>query len=140
VPAFEILIHGEMTAYGALLNQSNWIPALILTPTLGRWSILLLTAALPYARPSVSVAAGIGKCPLFWGTLAISVTLVSVMSGRALVACATVVAVTVCFGSYCRHRIAGITGETLGANVQLCESAALLTFLWAGYHRWRASS
>jgi adenosylcobinamide-GDP ribazoletransferase len=124
-----------VTAYAALLKQSNWILALILTPALGRWSILLLTATLPYARPSASVAAGMGKRPLFWGTLVIAVALVSVMSGRGLVACATVVAVTMCFGSYCRHRIAGITGDTLGANVQLCESAVLLTFLWAGYPR-----
>jgi adenosylcobinamide-GDP ribazoletransferase len=133
--ALVVCVALKVTAYAALLNQSNWIPALILTPALGRWSILLLTATLPYARPSVSVAAGMGKRPLFWGTLAIAVALVSVMSGRALVACATVVAVTMCFGSYCRHRIAGITGDTLGANVQLCESAALLTFLWAGYQR-----
>ena len=43
--------------------------------------------------------------------------------------------VTAAFGFYCRRRIAGITGDTLGANLQLCESAALLTFLWAGYPR-----
>ena len=108
---------------------------MILTPALGRWSILLLTATLPYARPSASVAAGMGKRPLFCGTLVIAVALVSVMSGRALIACATVAVVTACFGLYCHRRIAGITGDTLGANLQLCESAALITFLWAGYPR-----
>ena len=56
---------------------------------------------------------------------------VAAMSARACIAAAIVVLVTTCFGFYCRHRIAGITGDTLGANVQLCESAALLTFLWA---------
>jgi len=131
--ALVVFVALKVTAYAALLKQSNWILALILTPALGRWSILLLTATLPYARPSPSVAAGMGKRPLFWGTLVIAVALVSAMSGRALVACATVGVVTACFGLYCRRRIAGITGDTLGANVQLCESAALLTFLWAGY-------
>ena len=109
------------------------MPAIILTPALGRWSVLLLTAALPYARPSASPAEGMGKHPLIWGTVLIAAALIAATSSRAWIAAAVVVAVTACFGSYCRHRIAGITGDTLGANVQLCESAALLTFLWTGY-------
>jgi hypothetical protein len=124
--ALVVLVALKVTAYAAVLKQSNWISALILTPALGRWSILLLTATLPYARPCESVAAGMGKRPLFWGTLAIAVVLVSVMSGRALVACAAVIAVTGCFGIYCHHRIAGITGDTLGAKrstLRECRSA-----------------
>ena len=57
----------KVTAYAALLTQSNWIPALILIPALGRWSILLLTAALPYARPSASAIDGMGKRSLSSG-------------------------------------------------------------------------
>jgi cobalamin 5'-phosphate synthase/cobalamin synthase len=133
--ALVVLVALKVTAYDALLKQGNWIPALILTPALGRWSILLLTATLPYARPSGSVADGMGKRALFWGTLVIAVALVSTMSGRAWVAMAGVVAVTAAFGFYCRHRIEGITGDTLGANLQLCESAALLMFLWGGNSR-----
>jgi adenosylcobinamide-GDP ribazoletransferase len=133
--ALVVLVALKVTAYDALLKQSNWIPALILTPALGRWSILLLTATLPYARPSASVADGMGKRPLFWGTAVIAVTLVAAMSGRAWIATAAVGAVTASFGFYCHRRIAGITGDTLGANLQLCECAALLTFLWARYPR-----
>ena len=136
--ALVVLVALKIAAYEALLRQSKWIPALILTPALGRWSILLLTATLPYARPSASVAEGMGKRPLFWGTLTIALSLGAAaqaggMPGRALIATAMVVVVTACFGLYCRRRIAGITGDTLGANVQLCESAALLAFLWVGY-------
>ena len=133
--ALVVVIALKVTAYDALLKQSNWISALILTPALGRWSILLLTAALPYARPSASVADGMGKRALYWGTLVMAVALVSAMSGRAWIAAAAVVAVTGSFGFYCHRRIAGITGDTLGANLQLCESAALLAFLWAGHPR-----
>jgi cobalamin synthase len=79
-----------------------------------------------------------GKRSLIWGTLTMAAALVAAMSGRAIfthtwIAAGVVAAVTACFGFYCRRRIAGITGDTLGANVQLCESAALLTFLWVGY-------
>jgi cobalamin 5'-phosphate synthase/cobalamin synthase len=131
--ALALVVALKVMAYAALLKQSNWIPALILTPALGRWSILLLTAALPYARPSPSAIDGMGKRSLFWGTGAILIAMVVAMSGRAWVAMAAVVMVTAAFGFYCRRRIAGITGDTLGANLQLCESAALIAFLWTGY-------
>jgi adenosylcobinamide-GDP ribazoletransferase len=138
--ALVVLVALKIAAYDGLLRQSEWIAALILTPALGRWSILLLTATLPYARPSESVVEGMGTWSLFWGTLTMALSLVAAalvaaMSGAAWIAAAVVVAVTACFGFYCRRRIAGITGDTLGANVQLCESAALLTFLWVGYPR-----
>jgi adenosylcobinamide-GDP ribazoletransferase len=120
----------KTTAYTALLQQNNWLPALILTPALGRWSMLLLTATLPYARPSASVIEGMGKRSLFWGTVPILMALVIGQSERGWIAWAVTAGVTAAFGFYCRHRIAGITGDTLGANLQLCESAALLTFLW----------
>jgi adenosylcobinamide-GDP ribazoletransferase len=107
---------------------------LILTPALGRWSILFLTATLQYARTDTSVVEDMGKRALVFGTLSMIVALGAAMSGRAWMAAAVVVAVTACFGEYCRRRIGGITGDTLGASVQLSETAALLTFLWIGTH------
>jgi cobalamin synthase len=49
---------------------------------------------------------------------------------RGWIAIAAVVGVSACFGLYCRRQIGGITGDTLGANVELCESMALLVYLW----------
>lgn len=120
----------KVAAYAALLQQTIWAAALILIPGLGRWSILLLTATLPYARPSASPARGMGKRSLLWGTVIVALAVALVRSGRAWIAMGAVVAVSAAFGLYCRRRIAGITGDTLGANVQLCESAALLVFVW----------
>ena len=131
--ALVLVVALKVAAYAALLNRGHWIPAFILTPALGRWSILLLTATLPYARPSASVVDGMGKRSLIWGTGVILVAIAAAISGRAWIAMAAAAAVTAAFGFYCRRRIAGITGDTLGANLQLCESAALLTFLWTGY-------
>jgi adenosylcobinamide-GDP ribazoletransferase len=137
--ALATLVALKVTAYAVLLSRSNWIAALILTPALGRWSILLLTAKLPYARLSASAIKGMGKRSLLWGTGVVLVAMIAAMmattSVRAWIAMAAVAAVTAAFGFYCRRRIAGITGDTLGANLQLCESAALLTFIWAGYSR-----
>jgi adenosylcobinamide-GDP ribazoletransferase len=133
--ALAALVAFKVTVYAALLRQDVWVTAVILTPALGRWSMLLLTAALPYARPSASVAEAMGKRPLVWGTLVILAALGAAKSVRSCIAMAAVVAVSGAFGFYCRRRIGGITGDTLGANLQLCESAALLTFLWSGSPR-----
>jgi adenosylcobinamide-GDP ribazoletransferase len=120
----------KTTAYTTLLQQNNSLPALILTPALGRWSMLPLTAALPYARSSVSVIEGMGRRSLIWGTVSVLIALFVARTGRGWIAGAVAAVVTSAFGLYCRRRIAGITGDTLGANLQLCESAALLTFVW----------
>jgi cobalamin 5'-phosphate synthase/cobalamin synthase len=129
--ALTTLVVLKVAAYRALLKQNIWVATLILTPALGRWSILLLTAALPYARTSASVVEGMGKRSLFGGTLVIAATLAAAISIRACIATAVVVIVTTAFGFYCRRRIGGITGDTLGANLQLCECVALLSFIWA---------
>jgi cobalamin 5'-phosphate synthase/cobalamin synthase len=130
--ALAIAVGLRITIYAALLKQSNWIWPLILAPALGRWSTLLLTAALPYARPSTSVATDMGKRPLLWGTAVMLTTVVAAHSGRAWASLALTTAVSAGFGYYCRRRIGGITGDTLGANLQLCENATLLTCLWTG--------
>jgi adenosylcobinamide-GDP ribazoletransferase len=41
-----------------------------------------------------------------------------------------VVLVAALLGLYCRRRIGGITGDTLGAAAELGEIAVLLVFLW----------
>jgi len=122
----------KVTVYAVLLDRSNWVVALILTPAMGRWAILLLTATLPYARQSRSVTEGMGKGALVWGTVLMLLTLTASKSLRAWIALVVIVTVTAVFGLYCRRRIGGITGDTLGANLELCECAAVLTFLWTG--------
>jgi cobalamin 5'-phosphate synthase/cobalamin synthase len=131
--ALALLVALKVVAYAALLARAGrWFPAILLTPAIGRWSILLLTAALPYARQTPSVVRGMGKNPLVWGTVTIAVALAGSRLWCAGAAALGAVAVSACFGLYCRRRIGGITGDTLGANLQLCECAALVAFLWTG--------
>jgi adenosylcobinamide-GDP ribazoletransferase len=129
--ALALAVGLKATAYAGLLRGEHWVPALILTPALGRWSMLPLTAALPYARPAASVIRGMGRGSLIWGTVVAIGAVAAARSMRGWVALGVAAAVTAGFGLWCRRRIGGITGDTLGANLQLCESAALLTFLWA---------
>lgn len=128
--ALALVVVLKVTVYAALLERTNWITALILAPGLARWSILLLTAALPYARPGASVIGSMRKSSLIWGTGTVLLATAAVRSARSWVALTTVVFTSVLFGLYCRRRIGGVTGDMLGANVELCESAALISFLW----------
>ena len=109
--------------------------ALITIPVLGRWSILPLTATLPYARSSPSVidgmGGGMGRLSLFWGSCLTVLVLFATKTAAVWIAAVAVVSVSVIFGWYCRRRIGGITGDTLGANLQLCECAAMLVFVRA---------
>ena len=130
--ALALLVALKVVAYSALLGREHWMPAIVLIPAIGRWSILLLTAALPYARQTASVVREMGKSSLVWGTLTLALALVGSGLWRAGAAAGATVAVSACFGLYCRRRIGGITGDTLGANLQLCECAALIAFLWTG--------
>jgi cobalamin 5'-phosphate synthase/cobalamin synthase len=127
--ALALAVALRVTVYSALLKQANSVSALVLTPVFGRWSILLLTATLPYARPSASVIQGIRKRTLLWGTCLVAAPTIAVISIRACIAIGAVVLMSTVFGLYCKRRIGGITGDTLGANLQLCESISLLAFI-----------
>ncbi len=136
--ALAIVIVLKIAAINALLrfpNPRDWIVALIITPAVGRWSILLLTATLPYARESASPINDMGKRSLVWGTLVIVIILAATSLLRAWIAGSVIAAITAGFGAYCRRKIDGVTGDTLGANLQVCECSALLTFLWTGFTR-----
>jgi len=128
--ALALLVILKVAAYGALLAGGRWFAAIVLTPAVGRWSILLLTAALPYARETASVVREMRAGAVAWGTIILGAAMAASRLWCAAAAGGAAIAVSALFGLYCRRRIGGITGDTLGANVQLCECAALIAFLW----------
>lgn len=130
--ALTLLVALKVAAYALLLATANWFYAVALTPALGRWALVLLTGTLPYVRSSPSVVSGMKRSATFLGTVSVAVLIAATRYPRAWVAAAAALVVTFCFGFYSRRRIGGITGDVLGANLQLSESAALIAFLWAG--------
>ncbi|HWB96722.1 MAG TPA: adenosylcobinamide-GDP ribazoletransferase [Bryobacteraceae bacterium] len=128
--ALILLVALKAAAYATLLQPGVPVAALVLAPALGRWTILPLSLFLPYARESASVAQAIGKGTALWGTAWALLLLALAHTFRALGAAAAVLVVTFLFGRYCRRKIGGFTGDTLGANVQLSELAVLLAFVW----------
>jgi len=99
---------------------------LIAGGALGRWAIVLLSRALPYARPSNAVSAHIGTRELILATIPIC-ALGFLLRWRALLAAVLTLLVAAALGWYFRKRIGGVTGDTLGATAQICETAVLLT-------------
>jgi cobalamin 5'-phosphate synthase/cobalamin synthase len=92
----------------------------------GRWAIVLLSRALPYARPSDAVSSHIGVGELIVATLTVCAT-GFLIRWQALAAAGVTLVITFTLGALYRKRIGGVTGDTLGATSQICETAVLLT-------------
>ncbi len=129
--------------WGALAPLDGWLRGggLLLAPALARWAVLPLALVFPPARPDgmavqlrsasrgaeaafgslVAVALGLG---VFWPT------------GVVLVASAGAIAIAI--GAYATHRIGGVTGDILGATVELSETALLLIIATSAAHAWLA--
>ena len=92
----------------------------------GRWAIALLSRALPYARPNDSVSSHIGVRELIVATLTVCAT-GFLIRWQALAAAGVTLVIALALGALYRKRIGGVTGDTLGATSQICETAVLLT-------------
>jgi cobalamin 5'-phosphate synthase/cobalamin synthase len=127
--ALILLISLKVTILSALIERHHAVPFLLLAPAVGRWAIVPLCRFLPYARDSKAVANHIGTAELIWASLIAGSALALAASWRGLVCWLAVSAATAWFGRFCFRKIGGITGDTLGANVQLSESIVLLAGL-----------
>jgi adenosylcobinamide-GDP ribazoletransferase len=122
----------KVAAIAALVERPGAWRYLILAPALGRWSTVLLSTTLPYARseegtPSKGAVAGMmRKRELVISTVCAILIAAATAGWRAPLFCALIVAITTLWGWFCAHRIHGITGDTLGAAVEISEIAVLL--------------
>ncbi len=127
--ALILLVALKITAIGALIQSRHAVAYLILAPALGRWSIVPLSRFLPYARESRAAVNHIGTAELVWASLIVACATAVAASWRGLVCWGAVSIATAWFGRFCFRKIGGITGDTLGANVQISECVVLLTGL-----------
>ena len=127
--ALILLVALKVTVLGALIERHLAVPYLLLAPALGRWAIVPLSRFLRYARESKAVASHIGTVELIWASVIAACASGCAASWRGLVCWLAVAVMTAGFGRFCFRKIGGITGDTLGANVQLSESVVLLAGL-----------
>jgi adenosylcobinamide-GDP ribazoletransferase len=105
---------------------------LIVAHTASRWTILPLSAALPYARVEGQgklVAKQIGVSAIFIGSVTLLATLALLPWKAAAAALTVTFLITLLSGLYYRSRLKGVTGDCLGATNQLTEIALYLTAL-----------
>jgi cobalamin 5'-phosphate synthase/cobalamin synthase len=133
--ALVLVIALKVAAIASLIGSSRALPALILAPVLGRWSAVLLSATQPYARPEGGdrTSAGapskfVGKMELIVATITAMAFVAGAASLRAVLAAAAVAVLTAAWAWCCRRRIGGVTGDTLGAGVEMSECVVLLMF------------
>jgi adenosylcobinamide-GDP ribazoletransferase len=119
----------------ALLDDgaATVVAASIAAGAISRAAVLPLPLVLPYAQPvrgaGAALSAGGG-----WGralaALAIALAISVASAGIAAIACLGVAAaVVILAGLHFRRRLGGITGDTLGAGVELVELACLATLV-----------
>jgi cobalamin 5'-phosphate synthase/cobalamin synthase len=128
--ALVLAIGMKVAALAAVLGGAAWPLAIVAAPMLGRWAILLLSAALPYARQSASVVVGMGRKALVWGSLFTGLALALGRDPHLWAAAAVVLLLAAILGLYFRHKVGGVTGDTLGATAQIAEVAVLVVFVW----------
>jgi len=125
--ALILLILLKVTVIAALALRSHTLYYLVLAPSLGRWSIVPLSKFLPYANElKAGPAEHVGTTELIWATvLVIGVTAFN-GSWHGFACLAAVAITTSWFGRFCYRKIGGVTGDTLGANIEICECVVLL--------------
>lgn len=126
-----LLVMGtKVAALATLLERHAAAPVLVAAPTLSRWTIVALSAWLPYARPEGGLGEAVTRrrdaSGLFWATTVTAVVTMMALRVDGLILWTCVVFVMVALGYTARRRIGGVTGDVFGASVELTETAVLV--------------
>lgn len=122
----------KAAALSALVNRAHVLRFAVVAGALSRLTPVLLAAWLPYARPGGGAGAsltrgGRSRAALAGGVaLALAVTAAG-LDGAILAACAAAAATLL--GLVLRRWLGGVTGDTLGAAVELTEATVLVAAL-----------
>jgi adenosylcobinamide-GDP ribazoletransferase len=105
-------------------------------PLAGRCALVVSSSILPYARPQGGLASAFGRTR--WPAVVIALLLLFAASWLALrivglAAAGIAVLCTLIFSFFCRRKIGGFTGDTLGAA---CEIAEVVPALIAASWKW----
>jgi adenosylcobinamide-GDP ribazoletransferase len=126
-----VLLFGLKAACFASLAAGR-AEALLLTPVLSRWAMVVAIAAFPYARES-GLGTAFNRASLPWPAMIATLTAVAAavaligVEAAVVLAVAGLVALTI--GSLVSRRLGGLTGDVYGAINESVEVVLLLTFL-----------
>jgi adenosylcobinamide-GDP ribazoletransferase len=130
--ALILLILLKVTAIAALIQTPDAQKFLILAPMFGRWATVPFGKFMPYARTSGglgnSVTDYVGWTEIFGATLIVLGAIFFLSDWKNSLICWLIVCLTTVYvARLCLKKIGGVTGDTLGANTEICEAFVLLT-------------
>ena len=131
--AMVLVIGLKIAVLASLVTRTGLAAGLVVAGTLGRWAPVALGFILPYARAEGGIGASIcdhvGWKELL-GASAIAGTIAAGLAGRrGAILGLTALLVTLLASIFFRRRIGGVTGDTLGAAVELVEASVLVVAL-----------
>lgn len=122
-------------ALASLSGPSLW-GALVAAPALGRALAGVLAGLMPPARPGVGLGAAVARESAMWpdAVCAACAVAIALLAGglAGAVASLAVVVLGLVLGLWFWRRIAGVTGDTLGAAIEAGEVAALMAWCVVG--------
>ncbi|MHB8809443.1 MAG: adenosylcobinamide-GDP ribazoletransferase [Desulfobulbaceae bacterium] len=125
-----VLILLLKTACLGTLSPDAVVRAGLLIPLAGRCALVLMVSLLPYVRPEGGLATTLYAGRSFPAVLLALMVLVfagyAVLGFLGIVAVAAAMLGVLVFAWYCRGKIGGATGDTLGASCELAEAAVAL--------------
>jgi adenosylcobinamide-GDP ribazoletransferase len=129
--AVAVAVLVEAGSLGALAAQGDAVRGFLVAGALSRATAPLLARALPYARPSGTggvLSPGGAAAPVAGAVLATGAAVLCFGWVGVEVAAAAAIVAAAC-GLASRAWLGGVTGDTLGATIQLSEIGALVVLL-----------
>jgi cobalamin 5'-phosphate synthase/cobalamin synthase len=115
----------------ACIPQLDWRP-LVLAPMLARWASVPLCRLLPYSRSTglgKALSDHVGAVEWMGATILCGAGTWYVGGVHGLVCAGAVILASLIGAVICWRKIGGITGDTLGANTEICEAVVYLVWL-----------
>ncbi len=130
VVAIGCLLMLKFALLGSLTTRGVMVRALLLSPCLGRWSMVLLATTMPYARAEGGTGAPFVRSACVSSLIvATAIALAAawgIGGGRGLVVCVIAVGISLILRRVCGRLLGGITGDGLGAVGELVEAGVLI--------------
>jgi len=117
------------------LSSAPGLPALLLMPTLSRWTMVTSIFAFPYAKSSgmgLAFKQGASWQRILVATLIALAVAVSTLRWWGLALMGSLWLITLAIAGYFRARLGGLTGDTYGAINELAEVLTLLLIILIG--------